>query len=245
MAASKANNTSVDWGDVPGWITALAALGTLIIAGIAAKAALSQASEARALRVEQAAPYVIVDTEMSTASSMYMELYVKNVGQTVARNVHVTFDPPLRSNMDAREYKRAQAGFLRRPIPVLPPGREHRMLFESGPDLYGSDLPRIYEATVTFDGVGGPHTLTYTLDLDVYFGHESFNTYGVHDVARNLKDMLHEIKKWQTPGRTRGLLVHTLDERDERRRDREHYEARMQERRQAEAAASTEEAEPG
>jgi uncharacterized membrane protein YhdT len=60
-AASHQADQGVNWGDVPGWITAAAAVTALIFAGLAAKAAFAQANEARSLRREQAAPYVVVD----------------------------------------------------------------------------------------------------------------------------------------------------------------------------------------
>jgi hypothetical protein len=196
--ASTTTNGSVNWGDVPGWITAGAAVVALIFAALAAKAAFAQAREARSLREEQAAPYVIVDVEPSEASSMYLELYVKNIGQTVARNVQVTFDPPLKSTLDDETSPRASAGFLSRPIGAMPPGREYRMLFDSGPALHDSDLPREYRATVMFDGVHGPQTLVYEIDVNVFYDYDNFEIYGMHDVAKHMKDMLAQMEKWKS-----------------------------------------------
>lgn len=237
-SSATTHDANINWGDVPGWVTASAAVIALVFAGLAARAAFAQAAEARTLREEQAAPYVVVDAEISPASSMYMDLVVKNIGKTVARDVQISFDPPLQSTMDDRDFPRARAGFLARAIPAIPPGREYRMLLESGPELHKSDLPRVYRADVDFDGVGGPHSLTYEIDLNLFYDFESLSVYGIHDVAKHLKDILGQAKKWQAPGRGHGLLVHTLDERDERRRDREHLEARRaeQEQRRREAA---------
>jgi hypothetical protein len=202
---SSRSPAQVHWGDVPGWVTAAAAVIALVVACLAAKAAFDQVRGARQPREEQAAPYVIVDAEMSPASSMHMDLYVKNIGQTIARNVRVAFDPPLQGSLDAREYRRADAGFLARPIPAMPPGWEYRMLFESGPDLHKSELPRVYKATVDFDGVSGPQTLVYEIDLNLFYDFEHLTVYGAHDVAKHLKDVLAELRKWQAPGRGRGL----------------------------------------
>jgi hypothetical protein len=236
LATAQAHSSAVDWGDVPAWVTAVAALLTLVIAAFAVLAAFRQAGEARRLREQQAAPYVVVDVEGSKASTIFLDLYVKNIGRTVARNVRVSFDPPLQSTLDGT-FVRATAGFLAHPIPAMPPGREYRMMFERGPDLYKSELPRAYAATVMFDGVSGPQCLTYEINLDLFFEYQSINVYGVHDVATNLRDIQREMKRWTTPGRLHGILVHTLDERDEQRRDLEHFES-MRQQRQAENDAN-------
>lgn len=226
------HDKGVNWGDVPGWVTASAAVVALVFAALAARAAFAQAGEARTLREEQAAPYVVVDVELSPASSMYIDLVVRNIGKTVARDVRIAFMPALKSTLDDRDFPRAAAGFLTRAIPAMPPGREYRMLLESGPGLHESDLPRVYQVGVSFEGVGGPHELMHEIDLNLFYNFESLSVYGVHDIATQLRDILSQLKRWQSPGRSRGLLVHTLDERDEQRRDEAHYEARRREREQ-------------
>lgn len=195
-------------GDVAGGIGAIA---TSVVAGIAAIFAFHQVREARELREEQAQPYVVAYFAISKASSMYIEFVVKNIGQTLAKDVQIALDPPLQSTLDDRKYAAKDAYILQEGVPTLPPELEYRLLFESGPELYKqTDLPRRYRATITYRTSRGRHiTLEYFLDLETFFGYESLAIYGEHDSAKALRDIAGSIKTWTHHG---GILVHARDD---------------------------------
>jgi len=161
-----------------------------MIAALAAVYARKQVAEARITREEQAQPFVLVDFQPSRVGSIFMDLVIKNTGATLARNVRVMFDPPLRASVHETAPSRdvALSAMLTRGIPTLPPGVEHRSLFERMPTLHDrEDLPRQYEAVVTFnDSRQREYTLRYELDLEIYFGRASLRERGVHDIAEEL-----------------------------------------------------------
>jgi hypothetical protein len=177
----------VDWGNVPSWVSAGVAVFALVSAGFAAYFAYHQLDLARSLREEKARPFVVVD--IVPVQHPFTELVIQNVGETLAKDVRVFFDPPLVTTLDNDEMAIASSFALKEGIPSLPPGREHRMLFENMPDRYArEDLPRRYEVTVTSSGRRGPEEpLVQVLDLNVFYGYHRLEQYGVHHVAKTLR----------------------------------------------------------
>lgn len=132
---------------------------------------MGQVREAQKTREEQAQPFVVVDFDRTEASRIHMDLVIVNTGTTLAKDVRVAFDPPLRSTLTERnqQYDLADAAIISHGIPTMPPGREFRMLFESMPGLFESDLPRTYGAVVSFrDSRGRPYQLDYRLDQRLF-----------------------------------------------------------------------------
>lgn len=108
-------------------VTATAAIGTLVVAVVAAlyakrqvESARGSLEEARALRREQAQPYVIVSLEASLASPRLIDLVIKNLGTTAAFDVQLTSDPAL-TRVKQDEYVQVWPGYT---IPTLVPGQE-------------------------------------------------------------------------------------------------------------------------
>jgi len=194
--------------------SAVAAWATFGVAVLAAGFARHQVLEARQTREEQAQPFVIVDFELSAADDTLMNLIIRNTGTTIAKDVTVEFNPPLQTTMTGpnSEYDIARASIIREGIPTLPPGKTHTMLFDSMPERFNSDLPRVYEATVSFQGPRNqPYDkLTYRLDLAIYFGLANVRIYSSHHAAKALMDMAKTMKKWTT--NFDGVRVYTRDE---------------------------------
>ncbi|MCF7547428.1 hypothetical protein [Pseudonocardia sp. WMMC193] len=159
----------------------------LVSAGCAAYFAYHQLVLARTLREEKARPFVVVD--VVPAQHPFTELIIKNVGETLARDVKVVFDPPLVTTLDDENMTIGGSHALQSGIPSLPPGREYRMLFEHMPDRYArEDLPRRYEVTINASGRRGPEEpLVQVLDLDVFYGYQKLEQYGVHHIAKSLR----------------------------------------------------------
>ena len=132
--------------------SAFGQVGTFAVALLAAIFAILQIRQARRLREEEAQPNVVVYFELNPASSMHLDLVVRNLGQTVAHDVTFAFKPKLEAAMaNPYGYTTGDAHFLREGIPALPPAMEYRMLFESGPErTQRDDLPKKYEATVRY-----------------------------------------------------------------------------------------------
>jgi hypothetical protein len=177
----------VDWGNVPSWISAGIALFALAAAAAAAVFAYRQFDLARTLREEKARPFVVVDVE--PVLHPFTELVIRNVGETIARDVKLTFDPPLVTTLDDGNLDIGKSFAIAEGIPTMPPGREYRMLFEHMPDRYDrTDLPRRYTVTVHSSGRSGPEEpLVQVLDLDVLYGFQRIEIYGAHHIAKTLR----------------------------------------------------------
>ncbi|MFD6733969.1 hypothetical protein ACFWDZ_22940 [Micromonospora aurantiaca] len=158
-----------EWTDVVG---AVADVGTVSIAAVAATVAWHQVKEARRLRIEQASPYVVVDLQSNLTDSKFLDLVILNTGTTTARNIRFTFSPELRSTLyphAAEPRQLFEYPVLKDGIPNLPPGGEFRFLFEFVVEHYRrrDEFPTKYDVIVDFDDSRDrPCTsLTYSLDL--------------------------------------------------------------------------------
>lgn len=228
------------WTAIAAWVTAgvaaAAAIGATVLARRQVDYAHRQVEEARATRENQAQPFVSVDFEQSPASFIFMDLVIRNTGPTVARNVRFEFDKPLQSTLDDRKTALRNAAILTKGIPTLPPGRTYRMLFERMPDLHDHpELPRSYDVTVQFEDVNDHvHTLTYRLDLDIFYDTEQLAIYGAHDSAKALMEIEKRLKKWDVRS---GMRVWLRDEKQQAAEDRAYYE---EQRRKREESVSNE-----
>ncbi|MFG2047960.1 hypothetical protein ACGFIW_11105 [Micromonospora sp. NPDC048935] len=185
---------SPDFGDVPGWVSALCAIGAVGIAVCAAKAAFHQVKEARNLREAQAQPFVVIDFEPTRGvGHPFMDLVIKNVGQTMARDVRFKFSPGLVSTLyedPSAPSRLSDLTVFASGIASIPPGREYRILFDKMPDRFADpQMPRQYETVISFSDYKGvpQEPLTQILDLDVYFSALVISEYGTHHIAKTLR----------------------------------------------------------
>jgi len=149
---------------------ALAAVVTVFLALIAALVAFVQVRDARRLREEQAAPYVVVTLENADVGMGSLDLVVKNIGSTPAFDVSVSIDPPMERALDAPGYPFMGARPLREPIKLLAPGQEIRLWFDQTSERSGKDLPNLFEATVTGLNSRGKKLREARFPLDADFG---------------------------------------------------------------------------
>jgi hypothetical protein len=200
--------------------TAIGTVVTAIVAVFAAFFAWRQVRLARALREDQAKPFVVVAFRPSPVWGNAINLVVENIGTTLARNVRLTFDRPLESvarTGDINESKLFKEG-----IRVMPPGMRLATLFDLSHERVKSSLPMTYEAVVTYDREhGSPVKMEYTLDMGLFFGLEHFTEYGMHEAAKSLREMNKTLKDWTRSGR---LKVSAYDEDYEDWADRWQYE---------------------
>lgn len=183
---------------------AIGTVATTMIAGAAAYIGLTQASEskktrvgqenaAQELRKEQARPFVIVDFQPNSVTGHAVDLVIENMGNTLARNVRISFDPELATTDEDVSIRLPKSVLLTRGIPTLVPGQRIATPFDRHDVRDKSELPSIYEAYVEFDDSEGIHYKDrYTLDLTIRHGLLYIQERGMHDAAKALM----EISKW-------------------------------------------------
>lgn len=210
---------------------ALATSGQAVILAVAAAVAWVQAQEARTLRKAQAQPYVVVSLEPEADAPFLLDLVIANLGNTVARDIHVDFSPPLRSTLDKEPGSHVRGWrALDQGIATLVPGQRLSNLVESLHQRYNTDaLEDRYTATVTYNGDGPrgeSYTYTYDLDFGLWFGAEHSLHKGMDDLVKAVEKLADTAKSYAT-GSSR-LKVATYDGKAADREDAERREARAQ-----------------
>jgi hypothetical protein len=236
-----------DWlPDLSAWtpadIAAASSVGTFIVALVAVTVARRQLKQARELREEEAAPYVVADIVPDPVSSHLLNLIIENIGRTPARDVRITFDPPLEAARDHGFPVRDWAP-LRDGIETLVPARRLSALFDNSVDRFNSELPMQYGVRVDCnDGRGRRQPrVEFTLDLRPLYGALRAEVKGVHHLVKEVE----KIHKALEPITKKKLRVEVYDgeseeqkraqRREERERAIEQYEARQAEARAQQA----------
>lgn len=115
------------WAAIAQWVTAGIALAAAIFA-------LNQVQEARRTRERQTQPNVVVFADLNPTDEDWLDVTVKNFGQTAAYHVCLHFDPW--PTVVPWEHPRTGDTVTRLPvppeIPVLAPGQEWRTLWDKG-----------------------------------------------------------------------------------------------------------------
>jgi hypothetical protein len=164
-----------------------------------------QVREARKLREEQARPFVIVDFE----PGFLVYLTVENLGRTMAREVSIRFDKPLKSSLSVpREID--ETPLFREPIPALPPGKKIRVLFDHFDGRRNAGLPLTYNVELRYRGPVGRKEWTdlYRLDLGMYLGSQ-LPPKGIPELVTEVENVRKEIERC----RGSGIRVHASDQR--------------------------------
>jgi hypothetical protein len=204
------------------WIAVIAALGA-VAAGWYAR---TQARAARAqvdfaaqqlviaeqIRRDQAQPYVFADLRPDERDPVRMVLVIENRGATIARNVRIAFDPPLRS----KSYREVSSlRVLQDGIPALPPGRRISWDFESSLSVLDADLPRRYTVTVDADGPFGPvDQLVYDIDFGPLDGSDIRSSGQLRDIEQQLRQIRQAIGRLTTAVNQGGLPAVVSQSRD-------------------------------
>lgn len=187
--------------------TALGTVGTFLVALAAAIIAYRQVQEARRLREDQARPYIVIDVLTAETSPIIIELSIRNIGTTAARDVRFEFTPPIASTLyaDLMEWAIFKEG-----VGTMPPGREIRALFDSGPDRLEADLPKRYDVMVTYTDLRGrpQPALSFVLDIGALYDIDRLHVKGVHDAAKAMEG-IRDILKSSRDGTT--LMVTSKD----------------------------------
>ena len=143
------------WQWVSTWNGAVTALATVITAAFAAFALIRATHDSR----DRSRPYVIAEFRHAEHSDTALDLQIRNAGASMARDVTVTFDPPLSvpegfgPNVTVHTMRRYQA-----PLPCLAPSQTLRNVWWSGRTGAGNKLvnaeptPNQVTITVTYRG---------------------------------------------------------------------------------------------
>ncbi|WP_410562297.1 hypothetical protein [Amycolatopsis sp. cmx-4-61] len=155
----------------PAWIAGIAAIvssGAAIWSATNGNRTLKRADRDSQARTR---PMVAAQLERRPHVPRTQFLLIKNYGPTIARNVAVTFEPPLQDPAPAKE-PQSVAPFLKRryskPIPVLVPGTELDNVYFWTTDgrTNQEPFPDQVRVAIDFDGPDGEHYRDY-FDLDV------------------------------------------------------------------------------
>lgn len=171
-----------------GWMSnnsGLAEWGLLAIALFTAIFAVVQVLDSRALRYDQARPYVAVG--MRRVAHGVVELYVKNFGQTAAHNLQISSNPPLESVSDAESFHVFDQ------IPTLVPGEEWATIWETAAykRSNGGKFSNRYSVTLTYEGSNAGKRVNHREDFMIDWSVQLNTTYldqkTVHDIAKSMK----------------------------------------------------------
>ena len=187
-----------------------------------------QVHEARRLREEQAQPYVVVSLETDPSAPFILNLVIKNMGTTAARNVVVDFDPPLTSSLEqdgagrtTKEWRALTDG-----IPTLAPGQSMSTIIDSLFSRYaGNDLtkyPGYTQATVTYGDdrrKSRLHTYIYDLDFNMFYGGHWVAQKTIDDLVKTMDEIRKQLKSWTVPGGGIRAYTKDLDQAAQERRD--------------------------
>jgi hypothetical protein len=198
------------WGvHVEAW-SAIAALATLGVLSATAVIALFQVRQARSLQEEEARPVVVVDFDIDRHPHIIYLSY-ENFGRTIAHNVKVTFDPPLKTTFTEQE---SNLSFFSNTFPTLAPGKTIEGVLDSAIHrLPRTDLPMQHKTTATYtDRNGKSYTTPGELDLSVYRGRMSVTKKDLGDVVDNLKAIVTSMQHFGSE--FGGIRVITTTEED-------------------------------
>jgi hypothetical protein len=182
-------------------IAALTTVAALVVAAVAAVVAYNQFRANQKTRDDQSRPYVIADFEPSPTGIVLSDFVVRNIGTTPARDVTVRLDPEPRRAREETAYPLTDARLLSGELPMLAPGRELRVFFDSMPERYAAKLPMSFKVRIQYrNSKGKLFDETSTVDMDSGRGSLQATVYGIHDAAKSLKEIEKAI----------GALVHSL-----------------------------------
>jgi len=186
-------NAAEIWSAVGTWIT-------LVVGGVAlyfAKGQLNEASRARTqtkeLELEKSQPYVVLTMEESVGPE-FIDLVVRNYGQTMAYDVKIELDPWPKRAEDEQDVKVPDV------IPVMAPGQVWRTHWDFGRERIKSELPDRHVGKVTYLGINKAELSSdVILDWSIYKSRIWTVKHGMHDLAKAVRDMRDTHKKWSEP----------------------------------------------
>lgn len=153
-------------------------------------AAREQTQLQRELAREALQPYVWADIQPDMQQGTVMHVAVGNSGPTVARNVRVTFDPPLPAGQQQSDKVESVQRTLAKGLRSLAPNRVIRWTLGAGYDLLSSDAPQVRTVRVEGDGPHGPlPILEIEIDISEWRQARDAPDGSLHHVRGAVKDL--------------------------------------------------------
>jgi hypothetical protein len=169
---------------------------TIVVYVALAWFAYKQLKEARRLRIEQTRPFVIVDVAFR---SVLIQLSVRNIGRTAAKDLSVGFDESLTSSLGDLDWQHSVA--FTSGIPLMAPGRELRFLLDSYPGRLDESHPMLIRGSVTYSGPVDHKRPRYcepfVIDLSTYEG-ALLPDKGTQELVDEVENVRKELAKWPT-----------------------------------------------
>lgn len=136
-------------------------------------------------------PYVIFDIRQVKAG--IVEIYLKNLGSTVAYDISIESTPPIESASDEHFW-------LFDELPALVPGQEWSTIWETQiSKRKKSNLPDRMEVTVHYrDSSRTPHKMPTVIDLKAFWGRTSLIDNDLSKIAGELKKNTDALKKTES-----------------------------------------------
>jgi hypothetical protein len=163
----------------PAWVTAAAAAAGVLVALVAAITGLRSLRQLRTDSRERSRPMMAAELRKPPYTRGIQLLVIRNYGPSIARNVKVTFDPPIPEPIPERAAESVSPFIMRRytnPIPAVTPGMELTNIWFSG-RLEGNEwvnverTPPQFTVTIAYDGPDGfPYKDSFPLDTDLIRG---------------------------------------------------------------------------
>lgn len=197
--------TKFPWWRMEGWPTAaewqaFGAVGTMVVAIVAASYAWKQIAEARALRREQAQPYVLATPIPELSDGRHVCLAIKNYGPRPAHDIKVHFPEAwvtVPSKAKGSEGTWEGTSDLRLAVSTLAPGQE---IYEWLNIMEAADIAGVRSAIVEVtycDSRSLPYANKYRIS------HGPLGLFGKADplteIERQLDGIRHILNGWKSP----------------------------------------------
>lgn len=219
-------------GDNWAAVAALGQLATVAVAGWALIYARGQVQQARLTRERVAQPDVVVYVDRHEVRR-YMDLVIKNFGQTTAYNVRVKVPPlqvaPYRNLNTGEEVRNL---YVPKSIAVLAPGQEWRTVWDSAARRakHEGTLQDQFVGHVEFDDKINPDKPSFrnpiSLDIKMFWN----TTWITENKGKTVEKALYEIADTLQDYRRedKGVWVYTATGDEERRRREQEYQDAVQ-----------------
>lgn len=188
--------TGLGWFFNPSSITLISTLTSLIIVSLTfqnIQLVKKTVDEMKATRISQTRPHVIIDIELE---NHIMYLVLRNIGNGVAREVCLSFNPPMKDShgriiSDTPLFKK---------VDYFPPEKKIKTMFDGGPDFFGSlpKLPRAYDVLITYnDDDEKPKKFQENIKIDLSIYENILYKFekGMNDLIKVLEDIKYIIRR--------------------------------------------------
>ncbi|MCU1407353.1 MAG: hypothetical protein JWQ43_3656 [Glaciihabitans sp.] len=225
--------------------TAGFAIGTVV-----AIVAVGQFLQSQRVHREQTRPFMIITAEPSPIDQTFVDLVVRNIGTTPAYDLTIAITPRIERVREESGYEVADARIFRETIAMWAPGYELRQWFDSHIERENvrkeraaageESPPEQFTARLTYYGSSRARWFRrrerwvedQVIDIEIGKGTMYTDIYGIHHVAKSLREignMINKAKLGETP---KHVVVEGREEYIGRvRADREKRKATLAERR--------------